>query len=141
MRVVIDTNVLVAAIRSRKGASYQLLSMVPSQEFEIAISNTLYLEYLDVLLRPDIRPATMTELEMIDAIEKITENSVHQNVFFRWRPWLTDKNDDMVLELAIASQCDFIVTFNLKDFRNIGSFGIAAITPSDFLEFLRGRAI
>lgn len=139
MRVVFDTNVLVAAIRSRKGASYQLLSMLPASEFEIAISNALYFEYLDVLLRSDIRPTAMTELEMIDAIEEITKSAIYQDVFFRWRPWLNDKNDDMVLELAIASQCDFIVTFNLKDFRNIGVFGIEAITPSDFLEFLRGR--
>jgi len=139
MRVVFDTNVLVAAIRSRKGASYQFLSMLPANEFEIAISNALYFEYLDVLLRSNIRPAAMTELEMIDAIEEITESAIYQDVFFRWRPWLNDENDDMVLELAVASQCDFIVTFNLKDFRNIDVFGIEAITPSDFLEFLRGR--
>lgn len=101
MRVVFDTNVLVAAIRSRKGASYKLLSMLPHEEFEIAISNTLYFEYLDVLLRSDIKPVTMTDLEMIDAIEKIIENAIFQKVFFRWRPWLNDKNDDMVLELAI----------------------------------------
>ncbi len=139
MRVVLDTNVLVAAIRSRKGASYQLLSLLPANKFEIAISNALYFEYLEVLLRSDIRPAAMTELEMIDAIEEITKSAIYQDVFFRWRPWLNDKNDDMVLELAIASQCDFIVTFNLKDFRNIDVFGIEAITPSDFLEFLGGR--
>lgn len=139
MRVVFDTNVLVAAVRSRKGASYRLMSLLPSEEFEIAISNTLYFEYLDVLLRPDIKPVKMTDLEMVDAIEKIIENAIFQQVFFRWRPWLNDKNDDMVLELAIASQCDFIVTFNIKDFRNISVFGIEAITPSDFLEFLKGR--
>jgi putative PIN family toxin of toxin-antitoxin system len=139
MRVVFDTNVLVAAIRSNKGASYQLLSMLPERTFELAISNALYFEYLDVLLRSENRPSAMTELEMIDAIDEITRYAVYQDVFFRWRPWLNDENDDMVLELAIASQCDFIVTFNLKDFRNVELFGIVAISPSDFLEFLRGR--
>ena len=139
MRVVFDTNVLVAAVRSNRGASYKLLTMMLGNEFEIAISNSLYFEYLEVLLRPDIRPAVMTEVEMIEAVEEITKKAFYQDVFFRWRPWLNDKNDDMVLELAIASQCNFIVTFNVKDFRNIDVFGIDAVTPSDFLEFLRGR--
>jgi len=101
VRVVFDTNVLVAAVRSRKGVSYRLLSMLPSKEFQIAVSNTLYFEYLDVLLRPDVKPAKMTDLEMIGAMEKINENAIFQQVFFRWRPWLNDKNDDMVLELAL----------------------------------------
>lgn len=139
MRVVFDTNVLVAAIRSNKGASFQLLLMLPERNFELAISNALYFEYLDVLLRSENRPSGMTELEMIAAIDEMTRYSVYQDVFFRWRPWLNDENDDMVLELAIASQCDFIVTFNLKDFRRLDVFGIEAITPSTFLEFLRGR--
>lgn len=139
MRVVFDTNLLVAAVRSKRGASFQLILRLLSGEFEIAISNSLYYEYLDVLLRPGIKPVSMTELEMIDAVNRITGNAVYQEIFFRWRPWLNDRNDDMVLELAIASQCDFIVTFNIKDFRNIGVFGIDAITPADFLEFLKGR--
>lgn len=107
--------------------------------FEFAISNTLYFEYLDVLLRPNIKPIQMTDSEMLLAIEEITAHAVFQDIFFRWRPMLTDEKDDMVLELAIASRCDFIVTFNVKDFRNIETFGIEAITPSDFLEFAKGR--
>ncbi len=73
---------------------------------------------------------------MIAAIEKITESALYQDVSFLWRPWLKDKKDDMVLELAIASQSDFIVTFNIKDFQNIELFGIEAITPSDFLKII-----
>lgn len=139
MRVVFDTNVLVAAVRSRKGASYQLLSMLPSDKFQIAISNALYFEYLDVLLRPEIKPSEMTDKEMIAAIEAMTESAFHQDIYFRWRPWLRDKDDDFVLELAIASPSNFIVTFNIKDFRYIDLFGIEPITPSDFLKFVRGQ--
>lgn len=53
------------------------------------------------------------------------------------RPWLRDEKDAMILELAIASRADYIVTFNLKDFRNIELFGIEAVAPKDFLEIAR----
>ena len=56
--------------------------------------------------------------------------------FFLWRPWLNDPNDDMVLELAVASMSKYIITYNLKDFKNIRSFGIEAIPPKRFLEIL-----
>ena len=58
-----------------------------------------------------------------------------------WRPWLKDPQDDMVLELAVASDCQYIITYNLKDFRNISSFGIKAITPADFLKELEGQKL
>ena len=138
MRVVFDTNVLVAAARSQKGASFALIRMLPSDKFQISISNALYFGYLDVLLRPEIKPPG-DDAEMIAAIDAITESAFHQDIFFRWRPWLNDRGDDFVLELAIASQSNFIVTFNINDFGKIGLFGIEAITPSDFLEFVRGR--
>jgi len=134
LRVIFDTNVLVAAARSRRGASYQLISMLPSPKFELAISSSLYFEYLDVLLRPEIRPHGLTDAEIVDVVNEITNAAHYQSIFFRWRPWLKDEKDDMILELAIASQSSYIVTFNLKDFRNIELFGIEAITPKDFLE-------
>lgn len=137
LRVVFDTNVLVAASRSRKGASFHLISMLPSPKFELAISLLLYFEYLDVMLRPNVKPQGLTDAEVIDVVNEITSAVHYQDVFFRWRPWLKDKKDDMILKLAIASQSSYIVTFNVKDFRNIESFGIEAITPKDFLQLVR----
>lgn len=137
MRVVFDTNVLAAASRSKRGAAYALISMLPSPKFELAVSSTLYFEYLDVLLRPEIRPQGLTDAEIIDVVNEITNKTHYQDIFFRWRPWLKDEKDDMILELAIASQADYIVTFNLKDFRNIELFGIEPIAPKDFLELVR----
>ena len=60
-----------------------------------------------------------------------------QTVNFSWRPFLRDANDDMVLEVAVASQADYIVTFNLKDFDNVVLFGIEAISPKQFLKMIR----
>ncbi|MBC7900742.1 MAG: putative toxin-antitoxin system toxin component, PIN family [Saprospiraceae bacterium] len=137
MRVVFDTNVLVAAARSQGGASFALVSMLPTQQFELAISIPLYLEYLDVLQPPANIPANQTPEDVLGFIRKLLGYSHKQRIYFGWRPALKDPNDDFVLELAIASQSSYIVTFNAKDFINIELFGIETISPADFLKMVR----
>ena len=138
MRVVFDTNVLVAALRSQRGASYALVSSLPSPQFELALSQPLYNEYLDVLLRPTVKPSGISEADITDFVREITGAAHRQNIYFLWRPWLKDPKDDMILELAVAAQCSHIVTFNLKDFANIELFGIEAVAPADFYAIVRG---
>jgi len=137
LRVVFDTNVLAAALRSKSGASFQLISLLFANKFKIAISLPLYMEYLDVLLRPTVKPAGVSDADILDFVDEILQQAQRQNIYFLWRPWLKDEKDDMILELAIAGQADYIVTFNLKDFRNIELFGIEAIAPKDFLNIVR----
>lgn len=136
MRVVIDTNVLVAAMRSKTGASRKLLTLLPSDKFVTAMSVSLYLEYLDVMTREENIPSGVTDKEMVQFVREILSYSHKQGIYFKWRPTLKDADDDFVLELAIASQSEYIVTFNEKDFRNIELFGIEAISPSAFLRLL-----
>lgn len=136
MRVVIDTNVLVAATRSRLGASFKLIAMLPDRRFEPAVSVTLYLEYLDVLLRPQNIVPGKTVQNALGFIRRFLAFSHRQEIHFAWRPTLKDPGDDFVLELAIASQSSYIVTFNKKDFGNIELFGIEAVTPAEFLRLL-----
>ncbi len=137
LRVVFDTNVLAAALRSKSGASFQLISLLFANKFKIAISLPLYMEYLDVLLRPTVKPAGVSDADILDFVDEILQQAQTQNIYFLWRPWLKDEKDDMILELAIASQAGYIVTFNLKDFRNIELFGIETITPKNFLNLVR----
>lgn len=137
MRVVLDTNVLVAAARSKLGASYALISMLPTTKFELAISVPLYLEYLDVLQRPENIAPGQTAAGALGFVRKLLGYSHKQSIYFRWRPTLKDPNDDLVLEVAIASQSSYIVTFNAKDFENIELFGVEAISPREFLELVR----
>jgi putative PIN family toxin of toxin-antitoxin system len=137
LRVIFDTNVLVAAARSRRGASYQLISFVPSSKFKLIVSLPLYFEYLDVLMRPDVRPKILSDIEIVDVVNEIVSSAYYHDIYFLWRPWLKDRKDDMLLELAIASQADYVVTFNLKDFKEIDSFGTEAVVPSDFLKLVR----
>lgn len=136
MRVVIDTNILVAATRSRTGASRKLLALLPSDKFQPAMSVTLYLEYLDVMTREENIPVGLTDKDMIGFVREILSYSHKQGIYFTWRPSLKDADDDFVLELAIASQSEYIITFNEKDFRNIELFGIEVISPSSFLKYL-----
>src|SRR5215467_9058394 len=104
MRVVIDTNVLVAAVRSRKGASFKLISLLPSDKFEVAVSMQLYYEYAEVLLRPEnILPGETIE-GVLDFLRSFLAFSHKQTIYYRWRPLLSDPDDDFVLELAVASE-------------------------------------
>lgn len=137
MRVVLDTNVLVAAIRSRLGASYQVLARVGTGMFDVAVSVPLVLEYEDVLLRHcDDAGFTAKDAEAI--IDYICSVGIRREIFFLWRPMLRDPGDDMVLEIAVAADCDSIVTHNIRDFAAAGRFGIEIVTPAEFLNELRG---
>ncbi len=131
--IVIDTNILVSALRSRKGAAYALISKLPLQKFTFYLSVPLYIEYQDVLTRPENMTGKNSKKEILAFLRYICKMARHQKIFYLWRPWLKDPKDDMVLELAVASHCKYIVTYNLKDFTNIQHFGVKAVTPKEFL--------
>ena len=128
--VVIDTNVLLSAMRSRLGASYRLLSLFDTGTFEMSISVSLVLEYEDVLMR---NVPLLNENEVTDLLNYLCEIANRQTIFYLWRPVLRDPNDDLVLEVAVAGGCDCIVTFNVRDFAGAEQFGIRIVKPRDFL--------
>ena len=82
LRVVFDTNVLAAALRSKNGASYQLISLVVANKFKIAVSLPLYMEYLDVLLRPTVKPAGVSDADILDFVDEILQQAQTQNIYF-----------------------------------------------------------
>ncbi|MBF0141994.1 MAG: putative toxin-antitoxin system toxin component, PIN family [Magnetococcales bacterium] len=133
MKVVLDTNVLVAGLRSSNGASHCLLQQLPMlRMFYPQISVPLFLEYEAVLKRPD--SGIRLEREEIDIIlDVIAAVSNHVKLHYLWRPMLPDPADDMILELAVASNAEAIVTFNTKDFAEAERrFGIRILTPREF---------
>jgi len=131
--VVLDTNVLVAGLRSRNGASFRVLSLLGQEtRFEIHLSVPLVLEYESVLKRPGCVPHL--ELEEIDSIlDYLCAVGHHREIYFLWRPQLRDPRDDMVLEVAVEASCDFIVTHNLRDFVGVERLGVSAVSPGEFL--------
>lgn len=138
MRVVIDTNVLVAAARSKQGASYAIVSTIPSPEFQTCLSVGLYCEWLDVLSRPENQPPGISKAEVEGFIRYLAGHSHLQNIHFLWRPFLLDSDDDPVLELALAAGCEYIITHNESDFRGCEQLGVTAISPREFLRILKG---
>lgn len=136
MYIVLDTSVLVAAMRSQHGASQQLLRSLPSPQFTPALSVALYMEWQTVLTRPEHRPAGVSDAQMLGFLRYLASLSRLQDIYYLWRPFLRDPNDDMVLECAVASGSRFIVTHNIKDFRRSQELGVEAITPGHFLQHL-----
>ncbi|HKD36565.1 MAG TPA: putative toxin-antitoxin system toxin component, PIN family [Pirellulales bacterium] len=132
-QIVIDTNVLASALMSRRGASFRLLSLIDSGRFQINVSVPLVLEYEDACKR--LSEKTNLADDDIDAIlDYVCQVANRRWIHFLWRPLLNDPKDEMVLELAVAASCEYLVTFNGKDFRGAEQFGIRFVTPAEFLE-------
>ena len=136
MRVVFDTSVLVAAARSRRGASFALLSMIHSGRFEPSLSVSLYTEWQSALSRPENIPAGETHDGARAFLRYVAAACRPQEIYFLWRPYLSDPCDDHVLELAFASGSRYIITHNIRDFRGSEKLGVEAVTPRDFLGLL-----
>ena len=135
IQIIIDTNVLVAAARSTAGTSFRLLNLIGDSRFETNLSVPLVLEYEAVLKRP-VHNLTMSHQEIDDVLDFLCENSNLRRIHFLWRATLSDPNDDFLLELAVESNCNYIITFNTKDFLATDSFGIRAIRPGEFLKII-----
>jgi len=132
-KIVIDTNVLISALRSQYGASYKLLMLAGSKKFQIALSVPLALEYEEVAVRL-IEETDLTVSDIDDIIDYLCKEADHTEIYYLWRPFLKDPDDDMLLELAVSAGCDVIVTYNKKDFRGTEQFGIQVMTAKEFLE-------
>lgn len=136
MYAVLDTSVLVAGLRSRRGASFQILRAIRAGDIRIAVSVALVLEYESVVQRPGLVPC-FTAAELGKIVDGLCRLADHQRIFFAWRPFLPDPNDDLVLELAVASSASFVITHNVSDFQGSDSMGVRAITPATTLELIR----
>jgi putative PIN family toxin of toxin-antitoxin system len=136
-KIVLDTSVLVAAVRSRSGASFALTSSLPNPRFQICLSVGLYTEWQAVLSRPEHLPAGGDADMALGFVRYLATLAHLQDIHFLWRPFLRDPDDDMVLECAVAAGCKYIVTHNVKDFRRTEQLGVKAITPGDFLQTLK----
>jgi putative PIN family toxin of toxin-antitoxin system len=139
VKLVLDTSVIVAAVRSDTGASRQLLVAALEGRFEMLLSVALALEYEAVLKRPKQLAASRGTVQQIDKLMSAiiaVARPVHRQFF--WRPLLADANDEMVLEAALSGNADLLVTFNRRDFEAIASaWGVAVASPRQALGQLR----
>ena len=139
LRVVLDTSVLVAGLRSRLGASNALLALVAQQKVKPLVTTTLFLEYEEVLLRAEHRLVTrMSEADVAGFLAALASASEGVEVHFQWRPQLRDPADEMVLEAAINGQAAALVTHNIADFSEAAKrFGLRIVTPGILLMELK----
>jgi predicted nucleic acid-binding protein len=107
--------------------------LLGDEVFTTHVSVPLILEYEGVAKR-QLGDISLTEQDIDDIIDYICAIAGKHRLFFLWRPYLKDPEDDMVLELAVTANCDFIVTYNIKDFKGAEEFGVEVITPQEFLE-------
>jgi putative PIN family toxin of toxin-antitoxin system len=138
MRVVLDTDVVVAGVLSPTGASRQLLIAAADRRFELLVSVPLMLEWEAVLKRPEILRAAKGSLEDIDVLlDQLADACTPIDLHFAWRPRAGDPDDDMVLETAINGRADVIATFNVRHLAAAAAyFGVAAEVPADLLRRL-----
>lgn len=136
IRVVFDTNVLVAALRSRTGASNYLVGLLSDETWELQLSQAVVLEYEEIL-KSFTADFYLSDVEIDEFIDILCYYArLHPKRYFSWRPISSDADDDIIIELAIQSGADVIVTFNKRDLRAAEQFGINLLTPSEFIRFL-----
>ena len=137
VRLVLDTNVVVAAFRSRRGASNALLRLVDAGRVTPLCSTALFLEYEAVLSRTETRTTTGHSLDDVAAIMRaLAARCEPVDISFRVRPMLRDADDEMVLEAALNGRADAIVTHNIRDFVSIRDLGLEIATPGNIVRRL-----
>jgi putative PIN family toxin of toxin-antitoxin system len=132
VQIVVDTSVLVAAIRSRRGASFKLLEEIKNGRWKWNISAALAFEY-EAAGKREASRLGLPSAAIDDIIDMICQQSRHHPIHYRLRPTLPDRDDEFILELAFAANCEYIVTHNVRDFRGSISFGALVVTPGEFL--------
>ncbi len=134
-RVVIDTSVLVTGLRSRRGAGNAVLGLVADRRLVPLATPPLFLEYEDVLKRPEQRLVHRLTIHQVDRVLAALASAVEPvDVHFRWRPQVRDPGDEMVLEAAINGRADALVTYNVADFAGAADrFGVSILRPADLL--------
>ena len=137
-RIVLDTNILIAASRSRNGASFALLQAMKAKRFVALVSVPLMLEYEAVLKRPEHLEIGKRDITMADAfLDSMSLFIEPVHLHFLWRPQLRDAADEMVLETALNGRADALVTLNIKDFKPASRFGLRVLLPGEFLRQLQ----
>ncbi len=137
LQIVIDTNVLIAALRSRNGGSAALLQGLGADpRWQVNLSVSLMAEYTEIVHREG-RPLGYSWQDCEDFLDYLCAVGVEQPIYFRWRPVLPDPDDDLVLELAVACGAAHIITHNRRHFTEAKQFGIVPLSPAEFLTKLR----
>lgn len=134
-QIVLDTNILISGLRSSRGASYKLLTILNDQRWQLNISTTLIFEYEEILNR-EKKLLTLSDEDINNLIEGICSIANKRRIFYLWRPTARDPNDDFIIDLAVESEADFIISYNQQDLKPAEQFGIRVVSPKEFLQIV-----
>jgi uncharacterized protein len=140
MRVVVDTNVLVAGLIGKKGPNREVLRLCLKGELQPFVGNALYLEYQDLLNRQHIQAlCNQTSVSLMEFLDGFASVCTAVDVRYLWRPNLKDEADNHLIELAIAARATYIITNNISDFANaeLRRVGYEVVTPEQILRLLK----
>ena len=140
MIITVDTNTLIAALLSKNGASHQILRLIISEKIRLALSTNVLLEYDDVTKREEIlKKSKFTKEQIGDLLDLLALLAHKHEIYFRLRPNLSDEGDNLFVECAFASNSEYLVTSNTRDFENgeLKGFGFKAVTPKQFYQMWR----
>ena len=135
LQIILDTNILVAAFRSKRGAANLLLDKLDDSRWQANVSTALSLEYEDVLKRPEMKDFN-SESDVDIFLNGLCTIAEFNDIFYLWRLLAKDPNDAFILELAVRVNADFIITYNKKVFPAATDFDIQLATPKEFLRFV-----
>jgi putative PIN family toxin of toxin-antitoxin system len=140
--VTIDTNVIFAALYSNRGASHRILRLILDEEIKLAISPQVYFEYRDVLSRKEtLEKLNVSTKDIENILDLIALLARQHSIYYLLRPNLIDEDDNMIVECAFASNSEFVITSNVRDFENaeLKGFGFKVITPAEFYKLWESR--
>jgi putative PIN family toxin of toxin-antitoxin system len=133
--IVLDTNVVISALRSRRGASFAILQQI-GESWVPLISVPLILEY-EAVGKREAGNLNIPESTVEAIIRAFCFAGRETDVYFQIRPFLPDPGDEFLLELAVAGHADAIVTHNVRHFFGAEQFGIRVMTPGEFLRTMK----
>lgn len=137
--MLLDTCVIVAAIRSHSGASRVVVDLASTGTITAVLSDALVSQYEEVIFRPENRVPAWSDEHLHALLSSLLVPSDWVQTHFSYRPLSQDAGDEMVLEAAINGHAD-IVTFNVRHFRAAVRFGIGVLRPADVLKLLKERS-
>jgi putative PIN family toxin of toxin-antitoxin system len=136
-RIVVDASVFTAALIGAAGPNREILRRCLNRQYQPLLGNAFFSEYEDVSARPHILEKCPVSAEEIQALlEAFCSVSEWVPIYYLWRPNLADEADNHLLELAAAGNAQWIVTNNIRDFKNaeLNFPGIQILTPEQILE-------
>ena len=136
MRAVLDTNVIVSGLRSRRGASYELLRLLRAGQWTLVLSNTVLGEYHEILHRE----ADALRLSHADAdayLDVLCALAEQRTLTTAWQPAAADPDDEPFVQLAREAKVEYLVTYNVRDLAGARRFGVQVVRPAEFLSTIK----